>query len=76
MMPIVVGGVLYSVGAAINLAHWPAIWPGIFGSHALFHLFVIGGSLAHYWFILQVVAPSDRSILAGHPTGLLRGPGG
>ena len=33
--------------------------PGIFGVHDLFHLFVIAGSLAHYWFILKVVVPFE-----------------
>jgi len=60
MFPIVAGGVLYSVGAVINLLHWPAPWEGVFGSHALFHLFVMAGSLAHYWFMLAVVVPFGR----------------
>jgi len=37
--------------------HWPALWPGVFGAHELFHLFVLAGSLAHYLFILKVVVP-------------------
>ncbi len=57
LMPIVVGGLSYSVGAVLNLLHWPAFWPGVFGSHELFHLFVLAGSLAHYLFILKVVVP-------------------
>ncbi len=54
---LVLGGVLYSLGAVLNLLHWPTLWPEVFDTHALFHLFVIGGSLAHYWFILKVVVP-------------------
>ena len=57
LLPIVVGGVSYSVGAVLNLLHWPVLWPGIFGAHELFHLFVLAGSLAHYRFILKVVVP-------------------
>jgi hemolysin III len=57
MLPIVVGGVSYSLGAVLNLLHWPILLPGIFGAHELFHLFVLAGSLAHYWFILKVVVP-------------------
>jgi hypothetical protein len=53
----VVGGLLYSVGAVLNLLHWPALWPGTFGPHELFHLFVLASSLAHYLFILEVVVP-------------------
>src|SRR5262245_44513712 len=57
LMPVVAGGLLYSVGAVLNLLGWPALWPGSFGAHDLFHLFVIAGSLVHYRFILRVIAP-------------------
>ncbi len=57
LLPIVLGGLSYSVGAVLNLLHWPALYPGIFGTHELFHLFVLAGSLAHYRFILEVVVP-------------------
>jgi hemolysin III len=60
LAPIVVGGLSYSVGAVLNLLHWPALWTGAFGSHELFHLFVLAGSLAHYRFILKVVVPFVR----------------
>ena len=60
MLPVAVGGLFYSVGAVLNLVSWPALWPGDFGVHDLFHLFVIAGSLAHYWFILKVVVPFGR----------------
>ena len=60
LVPIVVGGMSYSVGAVLNLLHWPALWPGIFGTHELFHLFVMAGSLAHYLFMLKVVVPFVR----------------
>lgn len=59
MRPLVAGGVAYSVGAVLNLLAWPKLWPGVFGTHALFHLFVIAGSLAHFWFIWEVVVPHD-----------------
>jgi hemolysin III len=55
---ILVGGVLYSIGAAINLMHWPNLWPDVFGFHELFHLFVIAGTGAHVWFMATVVVPA------------------
>jgi hemolysin III len=64
LFPLVLGGVFYSVGAILNVVHWPTLWPGWFGTHDLFHLFVIAGSLAHYWFIWKIVLPipqQDRS---------------
>ena len=62
LLPVVIGGVLYSVGAVLNLLQRPALWPGVFGTHDLFHLFVIAGSLAHYGFILKVVVPFGRGV--------------
>jgi hemolysin III len=57
LLPIVLGGVSYSVGAIINLVHWPVLYPGTFGAHELFHLFVLAGSFAHYFFIFKFVVP-------------------
>jgi hemolysin III len=57
LRPLVIGGVFYSVGALLNLLHWPEISPGVFGHHEMFHLWVIAGSLTHFWFMLTVVVP-------------------
>jgi hemolysin III len=64
MAPIVLGGVLYSAGAVLNVLHWPVLWPGVFQHHELFHVFVMAGSLAHFGFMLDVVAPAEPSRLA------------
>jgi hemolysin III len=61
LRPILVGGLLYSVGAVLNLLEWPTLWPGVFGPHELFHLFVLAGSLTHFSFMLRVVATSANS---------------
>jgi hemolysin III len=58
--PIWIGGLLYSLGAVINLANWPVFAPGIFGAHELFHCFVMAGSLTHYYFVLTVLVPYVR----------------
>ena len=60
LRPLVVGGLFYSVGAVMNETSWPALWPGIFGNHDLFHLFVMAGSLAHFRLMLLVVVPFER----------------
>ena len=54
---LVIGGVCYSVGAVFNLLHWPRPWPGVFGHHEIFHLWVMAGSSAHFWFMLTAVIP-------------------
>jgi hemolysin III len=56
---IPVGGLIYSVGALLNLLQRPVLWPGVFQSHELFHLFVIVASLVHFHFLATVVAPFD-----------------
>jgi hemolysin III len=57
LLPVVLGGLSYSVGAVLNLLNWPILMPGVFGSHELFHVFVLAGSAAHYLFLLKVVVP-------------------
>jgi hemolysin III len=61
LLPILVGGLFYSIGAVLNLVKWPVLWPGTFGTHDLFHLFVLAGSLTHFLFILKFVAPYVRA---------------
>jgi hemolysin III len=60
LRPLVAGGLFYSVGAVLNLLRWPVLWPGLFGVHDLFHLFVLAGSLAHYRLILNVAVPFEQ----------------
>ena len=49
LIPLVVGGLFYSVGATLNVLHWPRPWPGVFAAHEVFHLCVLAGSLSHYY---------------------------
>ena len=57
LRPLVLGGALYSVGAIIHVLQWPVLWPGVIGAHEIFHVFVVAGSIVHYLFMLQVIAP-------------------
>lgn len=43
-----VGGVLYSVGAAVYALKRPDPWPAVFGYHEVFHAFVIAAAIAHF----------------------------
>jgi hypothetical protein len=56
-----VGGVLYSVGALLNLFGWPIL---CLTAHEFMHLCVMGGSLAHYLFMLKSVVPFERRLVA------------
>ena len=60
LLPLVVGGIFYSVGALMNLVKWPVLWPNVVGAHELFHMLVMAGSLTHFGFMVQWVAPFDR----------------
>ena len=54
---MLVGGVVYTVGALVFLFDWPNPIPGVFEAHALWHLFVLGGSACCFWLIVRYVAP-------------------
>jgi len=50
---LAVGGLLYSVGAVVYGFKWPKINSRWFGFHEIFHLFVIAGSLGHFWLMFR-----------------------
>ena len=50
-----VGGLLYTVGAVFYAVKWPSPWPGRFGFHEIWHLFVMAGSAAHFVAVLALV---------------------
>lgn len=71
LIPIVAGGLLYSLGAVFNLLHGPVLWPGVFQAHELFHVFVVAASLCHFYFMLTVVGPSELdSELSSSPANI------
>jgi hemolysin III len=62
LLPLPLGGMFYSVGAILNLARWPVLFPGVFAAHELFHFFVIAGSACHIFFMLDVVVPAQKPL--------------
>jgi len=60
LLPLPLGGMFYSVGAVLNLARWPVLFPGVFAAHELFHFFVIAGSACHIFFMHDVVIPAQE----------------
>ncbi|KIR02994.1 putative membrane protein hemolysin III [Lachnospiraceae bacterium TWA4] len=55
---LLVGGIIYTVGGIIYALKLP-LFNSIhksFGSHAIFHLFVMGGSFCHYIFMYNYIA--------------------
>jgi hemolysin III len=67
---LIAGGVIYSVGAALDFARAPTLIPHVFGPHELFHLCVLGGVAAHLVFILRLYARLQRvRAVDGAPAG-------
>jgi hemolysin III len=54
---LLTGGICYSVGAVVYALKLPAFNTRhpYFGSHAIFHLFVMAGSVFHYLFMMRLV---------------------
>lgn len=53
---VVLGGVLYSVGAVVYALHAPNPWPATFGYHELFHLLVVLAAAVHLAAVSSLVA--------------------
>ncbi len=49
------GGLFYTIGAAIYALKKPDPWPKVFGFHEIFHIFVLLGSFSHFWMIYRYV---------------------
>lgn len=45
---LLAGGLLYTFGTVIYATERPRLWPGRFGAHDLWHLFVLAASACHY----------------------------
>ena len=55
---LIAGGLLYTAGAVLYATRWPNPWPGRFGFHEIWHLFVLAGSCAHFISVLTLVGPT------------------
>lgn len=52
---LLVGGLLYSVGAVFYATRWPNPWPSTWGHHEFFHAATVLAAVCHYiaiWFVL------------------------
>ena len=52
---LVAGGLFYTVGAIIYGTKWPRLKSKVFGFHEVFHIFVLYGSLCHFWMMFRYV---------------------
>jgi hemolysin III len=68
------GGLLYTAGAVFHVMRGPVVYPGVFGGHEIFHLFVLAGSLVHFVFFVRVVVPFRRPPLSAQAPALVPAP--
>ena len=54
---LMIGGVTYTLGAVVYITKTMNFWPGKFGFHEVWHIFVILAALAHFIAIAIFVAP-------------------
>lgn len=55
---LLIGGVTFTIGAIVYATKSFNFFPGIFGFHEIWHIFVIIGALAHFIGVLVYIAPS------------------
>jgi len=53
---LLLGGIFFSVGALVYVTKRPNFYPGVFGFHELWHIFVILGCLSHFILMAAYVA--------------------
>jgi hemolysin III len=51
-----IGGLFYTVGAIVYMMKKPDPFPGRFGFHEIWHIFVILGSASHFFLVLIYIA--------------------
>jgi len=54
---LLVGGLLYTLGAVFYATRWPNPWPRVFGHHEFFHAATVLAALSHYVAIWLAMYP-------------------
>lgn len=53
---LLIGGLLFTLGAVVYISKWPNILPKVMGFHGLWHIFVILAAFSHFFLILRYIA--------------------
>lgn len=56
---ILLGGLLYTVGATMYAMRWPDPWPHVFGYHEVFHALTIVAVLCHFGAVVTVARATE-----------------
>jgi hemolysin III len=54
---LLAGGLFYTIGAVVYVLKRPDFYPGRFGFHEIWHIFVILGAFSHFMVVAVFVAP-------------------
>lgn len=65
---ILLGAILYTVGALFELYGWPLIVPRVFNFHEVFHLCVMAASVVFYISVWRTILPPDDEGFSGPRT--------
>ena len=57
LVGLAAGGLFYTVGAVGYITKKPDFYPGVFGFHEVWHIFVILGCLSHFIVVAAYIAP-------------------
>lgn len=55
---LLLGGLFFTGGAVIYILKKPDLFPGVFGFHEIWHIFVILGAFSHFVLMAAYVAPA------------------
>ncbi|MGA9533636.1 MAG: hemolysin III family protein [Anaerolineales bacterium] len=56
MIWLLVGGIFFTVGSVIYITKRPDLFPGVFGFHEIWHIFVILGAFSHFVAVAAYIA--------------------
>ena len=62
---LLAGGLFYTGGAVVYALNKPDPFPGVFGFHEIWHIFVILGAFSHFALMLAYIAPADSLARVG-----------
>jgi hemolysin III len=57
MVWLLLGGIFFTVGSVIYVTKRPNLFPGVFGFHEIWHIFVILGAFSHFVAVAAYIAP-------------------
>jgi hemolysin III len=53
----ILGGLLYTAGGLCDALHWPVLLPHVVTSHEVLHVFDMGGTAVHVYFVVRFLLP-------------------